>query len=122
MIHRIDLTTAIEAKFVRYFAQMLPWLAHPRAALAMLRKLERRLHIVALSALHRRLHLPFPGELFEMKLLQHRLRIEAVDVARPAFHHEKDAVLRFGRDHLWFRRERTFLLSGEKGGQSHAPD
>ena len=62
------------------------------------------------------------AEFLQVQFLKCGLWIKAVDVARTALHHQKDAVFGLGGHHLRFRRERAFLLSGEQRRQSHASE
>ena len=82
-------------------------LAHFGPRFPDLAELERALHEVPRAAFHGRGEFVLALELGHVQLLELRLGIERIDVARPTFHCQKDARLRLGGNLLRLRREHT---------------
>ena len=127
MIHAVDLTTAIETQVVGDLGEVFPIGRHVGAALADLMEIEWTAHVVAFATFHGGFLLPFAGELREVHLVEHGLRIEGIDVRRTALHHEENAVLGLGRKVRRFGRERVGLIRGggalrQHGGERDAAD
>ena len=89
---------------------MLPILGHIRARLADLAKLKWTFDKVAFAAFHRGFLFAFAHEFPEVLSVQLRLRIEGVNVRRPAFHHQEDAACRLRLEMTGLRCERVGLV------------
>ncbi len=124
MVHAVHGAATEETEVVRDLGEMRPVLRHVRAALTVLGKLERALHVVALAALHRGGLFVFADELLEVQFRQRGLGVECVDMRWPALHHEEDDVLRLRlREVTLLRRERMFIcLLGKQGTERNAAE
>ena len=120
MVDAVDLAAAIEAEIVGDAGEVGPVRRHVGAALAGLVERERALDVVAFAALHCGFLFPLAGEFLEVEAREGGLRVEGVDVRRAAFHHEKNAVLRFSGEVAGARRERIDFLGRAGGGRKQS--
>ena len=96
MVHRFRLAAPVYAEIVRDLGQMDEVLAHVDARFADLAEPVGALHVKAFSRRHRRKALAGPLETLHVQIGQLGLRVESVDMARTAFHHQEDAGLGSG--------------------------
>ena len=99
-VHRVQ-----ERHLVDVLRQVREHLGDPRAGLAVLLPLERRLEALAAGGEEAGLGIG-PGEFLAVALLQFRLVVPGIDLRRPAGHEQPDDRLRLRREMRLLRRQR----------------
>ena len=93
VVDRYSLQPAVETDLVGHLGQLFKAAVHPCSAVAGLSKYERALDVVPLARTHRALFFAGALEFLQVQLAQLGLGVEGVQVRRPAFHVQEDAVL-----------------------------
>ena len=114
VVDRLSDATAVVAKIVGDRSQAREEPVHRQPALAGSLELEGALDEVALAGRHRARELVLAMELLHVELVELRLGIERVDVARSALEEEEDARLRATRDVTGLRSERPRFLRAQE--------